>query len=136
MTKEEFGKTVFVSVKNTWGKEIKSEITGERVSLADCAMGYWRVANSPKIEQCEWLMAIGDGGAVIGVWEINRQKGWLRPDQLPKRTWPEDDGGTHRESRRGCELLEAPNDVRAKFLGVRPYACGIETRGGALHYSF
>ena len=53
MTKEEFGKTVFVSVRNTWGRKIKSKITGERVSLADCAMGYWIVANSPKIEQCE-----------------------------------------------------------------------------------
>lgn len=33
-------------------------------------------------------------------------------------------------------LLEAPEDVREKFLGVRPYACGLETRGEALHYSF
>ena len=136
MRKEEFGKSVLVSVKETWCKEIKSRITGKRVSLEDCAMGYWQVASSSKIEQCEWLMALGEGGKVIGVWKINRQKGWLPPDQLPKKTWPEDDGGSHRESRRGCVLLDAPADVRSKFMGIRPYDCGIETRGGALRYSF
>lgn len=46
MTREGFGKTVFVSVKSTWGKQLMSKVTGQRVSLKDCAMGYWMVANS------------------------------------------------------------------------------------------
>ena len=28
-------------------------------------MGYWMVANSPKIDQCELLMALGAGGVII-----------------------------------------------------------------------
>jgi len=136
MTKAEFGKTLFVSVKKTWEQQLMSNVTGKRVSLKDCAMGYWMVANSPKIEQCELLMALGKGGVIIGVWRINRQRGWLRPAELPKETWPEDDGGVRKESRRGCELFEVSDEIRNKFLGLRPYDFGIETRGGAVHYSF
>ena len=77
-----------VCVSQTWGKAIQSKVPGKRVSLEDCARGYWKLARSVRKDKAKWLMAFDKGG-IVGVWKIG-DKGWMRCEESPKKTWPED----------------------------------------------
>ena len=111
--------TLFVSVDGTYGKRYCDPQTGKRVSLDDCARGYWTDANlaAAHADDCEWLMA-RQGGKIVGVWKINRTKGkygWMIPSATPKKTWPSDNPVDYPRS--GCELIPVDADVEKQFLG-------------------
>lgn len=127
-----YGRTLFVCVNNTWGQEITSAVTHQRVALKDCAMGYWYLAGSLRARQAEYLMAVCHG-TVAGVWRINQERGWLRPAEIRKETWPEDRPAGNRV---GCELIDVTQEEWNRFVGTRPSDAGIEMRGGHIHYSF
>ena len=94
-------------------------------SLEDCARGYWRVGRNGMAYQCRWLLA-SYHGEVVGVWEI--AGGWLPWPQRKKSTWPDDRPKT--DLRRACDLVEAPTDIKARYLHestsglIRPRAWG------------
>lgn len=94
--------SLFVYVGGTWGNHQKSSITGQRVSLEDCARGYWNQANlsQARAEECDYLIAHYDG-KICGVWKIDRKKGWMTSAQLKKSTWPED----YRTNSLACDLI-------------------------------
>lgn len=127
-----YGRTLFVCVNNTWGRQYVSSVTHERVSLKDCARGYWYIAGSYRARQAEYLMAVCHG-SVEGVWRINQERGWMRPADTPKVTWPEDQPTCGRV---GCELMDVSPEEWNRFVGTRPSDAGIEMRGGHIHYSF
>lgn len=133
-------KTILVCVSRTWGVQKKSDILKKRVTLEDCARGYWRIVRSKKALQCECLMAVSKG-EIVGVWEIDRAKGWMTPAQTPKRSWPEDKG--YKYPRLGCEFVSPAKEtpaisaMRTAFLHHRLCEiAGMDSRGGAIHYSF
>ena len=65
-------KTIFVNISKSLRGEIYDVLP--TMPLVDVARGYWNV--SSKASQCEVLAAV-DKGVVVGVWEINRSKGWM-----------------------------------------------------------
>ena len=104
-------KTLFVSVDGTWQEK------GCTASLEDCARGYWTEQNLSASHgyACEWLMA-RKHGRIVGVWKIDRKKGWMIPSATPKATWPSDKPISPPQ-RRGCELISVNEQVENRFLG-------------------
>ena len=102
--------TLFVSVDGTW------KVKGNPYSLEDCARGYWTEKNlkSSHGYDCDWLMA-RKRGRIVGVWKINRKKGWMVPSATPKKSWP-DDKPTD-QPRNGCELIVVDEETAEKFIG-------------------
>lgn len=137
MNKEDIEQpTMMVCVSQTWGKAIQSEMTGKRVSLEDCARGYWRLSGSSRAGRAKWLMAF-DKGVIVGVWKIG-DKGWMRCENSPKKTWPEDlDSLKDAELRRVCELLPVDRKIWNKYVGVRINDIeGLNPRGGCFKYTY
>lgn len=113
--------TLFVCVDRTWGRELCDEITGQRISLEDCARGYWCDAhlNKVRLAECQWLMAIAHD-QIAGVWKIDVQTGWQPPELIPKPTWPSD-VGPWKVPRSGCLFMpddDEVRDVRAALMGM------------------
>lgn len=108
--------TLFVSVDKTYGKGICDPQTGKRVSLMDCARGYWTVANLKAVhaDECDWLMA-RQRGKIVGVWKIDKKKSWMLPSATPKATWPSDKPTDY--PRKGCILLDTDDVVEKRFVG-------------------
>lgn len=108
--------TLFVCVGQTWGKQIKSKMTGQCVSLEDCARGYWKQMSITQshANDCDYLMA-HYAGEIRGVWKINRKKGWRIATQMPKKTWPED--VSIRPDGYACELIPVDAEISKKFVG-------------------
>ena len=120
--------TLFVDVSES--AKVVDGITNRHPNLEDRARGYWTVKNlkAAHAEMCDWLIA-RERGKIVGVWKINRDKGWMLPAQTPKKTWPTDNGGG--SPRLGCELIvtdefsqligqqvhlgRCPNSLRAWF---------------------
>lgn len=94
--------TLFVEV--TKSAKVIDGITKRHPNLEDRARGYWTVPNlkAAHADLCDWLVA-RERGKIVGVWKINRKKGWMDPTQTPKKTWPTDNGGDR--SRQGCEVI-------------------------------
>lgn len=111
--------TLFVSVNKTYGKKIVEPLTNIPVSLEDCARGYWTVQNlsASRGPECEWLMATTNG-CIVGVWRIDREKGWMNPTNTPKKTWPSDTPTTY-PSRRGCVLIDVDEMTKQRFVGAQ-----------------
>lgn len=128
--------TMMVRVSKTWGKVLHSKVTGKRVSLEDCARGYWRLAGSLKAEKAKWLMAF-DKGVIVGVWKIGA-KGWMRCKESPKKTWPEDlENLQDAELRRVCEVQPVDQKVWDKYVGVRIHDIdGLDARGDWCKYTY
>lgn len=112
--------TLAVCVDQTWGVKLADPGTGQRVSLEDCARGYWCVMHLHKVRlsQCRWLMAVA-GDRIAQIWKIDLQTGWRDPEEIPKQTWPSD-RGPWKVARQGCKFL--PDDaevdaVRALCVG-------------------
>lgn len=119
---------LFVDV--TVSANVIDGITKRTPSMVDRARGYWTVANlkAAHADMCDWLIA-REHGVIVGVWKINRKKGWVDPSLTPKKTWPTDTGDGI--PRQGCELIKAdefqfligkrvhlgrcPNSLRAIF---------------------
>jgi len=140
MKKSEFEQpTMMVSVGNTWGKGIESKVTGKRVSLEDCVRGYWLVSNSPRAERAKWIMGFVSG-VIVGVWAIDTAKGWMRCEQSPKKSWPEDLPNMKprdQEIRRVCELKPVDRAIWNKYVGMRIHDIdGMDARGGWCKYTF
>ena len=130
--------TMMVCVSKTWGKNKTSEVTGKRVSLEDCARGYWKLAGSArtgKAGRAKCLMAF-DKGVIVGVWKIGG-KGWMRCEESPKKTWSEDlDSMRDAELRRVCELQPVDRKIWNKYVGVRIHDIeGLDARGGCFRYT-
>lgn len=108
--------TLFVCVDNTYGNQIRDTVTNNLVSLEDCARGYWTDGNLQAAHgyDCEWLMA-RCRGVIVGVWRIDRQRGWRCPRETPKATAPND--CPEDENRRGCALIDVGDDIRNQFIG-------------------
>lgn len=108
--------TLFVSVDGTYGKKIVDPTTRQLVSLEDCARGYWTQANLAAAHgyDCDWIMA-RLRGKIVGVWKINRKKGWMDPSNTPKSTWPSD--RPKDRPRSGCELIPVDKEVWNRFVG-------------------
>ncbi|MBR3221515.1 MAG: hypothetical protein IKF72_04715 [Kiritimatiellae bacterium] len=110
-------KTLFVCVDETYGKGLcDPPKSGRRVSLEDCARGYWTEANLSASHgyDCEWLMARAKS-KIVGVWRIDRKQGWMVPSATPKATWPSDKP-TPLPRRRGCVLIPVDEETRKRFL--------------------
>ena len=109
-------KTLFVSVDNTFGIGLKDPKTKQTVSLEDCARGYWTEQNLAASHgyDCDWLMARLHG-RIVGIWRINRTKGWMMPSATPKTTWPNDKPASQ-PSRRGCELIPVDEETWKQFV--------------------
>lgn len=109
-------KTLFVSVDNSYGIGIKDPKTKQTVSLEDCARGYWEERNLASAHgyDCDWLMARLHG-RIVGVWKINRKKGWMSPSATPKLTNPSDKS-TPPPNRLGCELISVDEATKRQFL--------------------
>jgi len=105
--------TLFVCVDRTWSVEMCDEHTGQRISLEDCARGYWCETHLRKVRlpECRWLMAVAHK-KIAGVWKIDLQRGWLPPGQIPKPTWPSDNG-PWKVPRLGCTFLPDDDEARA-----------------------
>lgn len=106
--------TLFVCVDRTWGAQKCDERTGQRISLEDCARGYWYDVhlNKVRLAECRWLMAIAYH-QIEGVWKIDLQTGWQPPELIPKPTWPSD-VGPWKVPRSGCLFMPDDEEVRAK----------------------
>ena len=112
--------TLFVDVNKTWGVKKCDEWTGQRISLEDCARGYWYDVhlNKKRLAECRWLMAIAHD-TIEGVWKIDMQTGWKPPELIPKPTWPSD-VGPWKVPRSGCLFMpddDEVRDVRAALMG-------------------
>ena len=122
--------TLFVCVAGTYGRKQRSNVTGECVSLEDCACGYWKIQHLSQAHagDCEWLMAHCDG-KIKGVWKIDRQKGWLPAADVRKQTWPEDQRTDYPSS--ACYLTPVSQEVWDRFVGkdVRLGRCWNPLRG-------
>ena len=103
-------KTLFVSVDGSWQEK------GSTASLEDCARGYWTEQNlsAARGYDCEWLMA-RKHGRIVGVWKIDRKKGWMIPSATPKVTCPSDNP-TPPPQRRGCVLIQVDEETERLFL--------------------
>ena len=128
--KETPDKTLFVSVDNTYGKRLVDPQTKKLVSLEDCARGYWTEKNLIGAHgyDCDWLVARLHG-VIVGVWKIDRQKGWMDPSVTPKKTWPSDKPKDRPRS--GCELVAADIDIWNKLVGQKVHLgrCHNSLRG-------
>ena len=109
-------RALFVDV--TVSAKVIDGITKTAPSLEDRARGYWTVANlkAAYAEMCDWLIA-REHGVIVGVWKINRKKGWIDPSMTPKKTWPTDKGDGI--PRLGCEVIEA--DEYRFLIGKRAH---------------
>ena len=105
--------TLFVCVDRTWGAKKCDERTGQRISLEDCARGYWYDVhlNKVRLAECRWLMAIAHH-QIEGVWKIDLQTGWQPPELIPKPTWPSD-VGPWKVPRSGCLFMQDDDEARA-----------------------
>lgn len=112
--------TLFVCVDRTWGEAKCDEKTGQRISLEDCARGYWYDVHLRKVRlaECRWLMAIANG-RIKGAWKIDLQTGWKPPESIPQLTWPSN-VGPWKVPRLGCQFM--PDD--AETLAVRAACVG------------
>lgn len=129
--------TILVCVSHTWGAAVMSRRTGKRVTLEDCARGYWKLSSSQRRDRAKWLMAF-DKGVIVGVWEIG-PKGWMKCDKSPKKSCPEDlenMSPSDREVRMVCELVPLDRKIWDKYVGLRLLEVGVEPRGGSIKYSF
>ena len=114
--------TLFVPVNRTYGEQKTDPLTRKRISLEDCARGYWREANltASRGFNCDWLMATSFG-RIVGVWKIDKYYGWLEPKLTPKATWPGDPSiypnNNQGLSRRGCILIPVDKATWDKFVG-------------------
>lgn len=111
--------TLFVCVDRTWGAQKCDERTGQRISLEDCARGYWCDVhlNKVRLAECQWLMAIAND-QIVGIWKIDVQTGWQPPELIPKPTWPSD-VGPWKVSRSGCLFIldDEVRVVRTALIG-------------------
>jgi len=105
--------TLFVCVDRTWGAEKCDERTRQRISLEDCARGYWcdTHINKVRLAECQWLMAVAHD-QIEGVWKIDMQTGWKSPELIEKPTWPSD-VGPWKVPRSGCLFMPDDDEVRA-----------------------
>lgn len=117
--------TLIVCVDKTWTVKFPDPTTHERVSLEDCARGYWCVAQlqRAKVAACKFLLALSRK-KVEGIWKIDTQAGWKKPEELPKPTWPSDKG-PWKSPREGAlflpdddEIIKLRQDLRGKTLDV------------------
>ena len=106
--------TLFVEI--TASGRIVDSITNRHPNPEDRARGYWTVPNlkAAHADQCDWLMA-REHGRIVGVWKIDRTKGWRDMRLTPKKTWPTDvaDG----RPRMGCDLIAT--EEYASLIGTR-----------------
>lgn len=100
------GGTLVVCVDKTWTAKYFDPVTKVRVSLEDCARGYWCVdqLRRAKVAACKYLMALSRK-KIVGIWKIDVQAGWKNPEELPKQTWPSDKG-PWKSQREGCLFLD------------------------------
>ena len=105
--------TLFVCVDRTWGIKKCDERTGQRISLEDCARGYWCDVHLGKVRlaECQWLIAVAND-QIAGIWKIDLQTGWQSPESIPKPTWPSD-VGPWKVPRSGCLFMPDDDEVRA-----------------------
>ena len=105
--------TLFVCVDRTWGIKMCDERTGQRISLEDCARGYWCDVhlNKVRLAECQWLMAIAHH-QIEGVWKIDLQTGWQPPESIPRPTWSSN-RGPWKVPRSGCLFMPDDDEVRA-----------------------
>lgn len=109
--------TLFVCVDETYGKGLC--VAGSRVTLEDCARGYWTEANlaAARGYNCDWLMARLHG-RIVGMWKIDRKHGWLDPSATPKVTWPSDKP-IPPPKRKGCVLIPVDEAKEKQFLNKK-----------------
>ena len=112
--------TLFVDVGKTYGVGICDPATGKRVSLEDCARGYWKIQNLSQAHasRCNWIVA-RIKGRIKGVWKIDTKFGWKDSSLEAKPTWPSDQPFKQGEKREICRVL--PDDaetveLRAKLI--------------------
>lgn len=122
--------TIFVSVSRTWGQELVSEQTRKRVTLEDCARGYWTLNPWGKAAKVKWLMAVSRN-EIVGVWAIDKRKGtngWMESPLSPKVSWPEDivEGRT----RYACELKSLPKEISGEYCGRTMNDLGLKPMRG------
>ena len=110
-------RTLFVSVNKSWGKKITDPQTNRTVELEDCARGYWTEQNlvASRGCECEWLMATVNS-CIVGVWKIDRKKGWMKPSDTPKVSHPSDKP-IPPPKRKGCILIPVDMTVVQNFIG-------------------
>lgn len=114
--------TLFVSVAESFGK-----VAG--ASLEDCARGYWTVRHMKAAHgfDCKYLVARRNG-VIEGVWKIDLKKGWMKPEDTPKKTWPDD--RPKGKDCVGCGLIR-DEKLESKLVGkrVKLGACPNHLRG-------
>lgn len=95
-------RTLFVCVTDSYEEELKGN-PFKHADLEDCARGYWRVGDirSSHAKNCDWLFA-HKHGRIVGVFRIDRPKGWVDWRLSPKKTWPTDSCSDKREA---CEVI-------------------------------
>ena len=111
--------TLFVCVDKTYGRGLCDSQTGKRVSLEDCARGYWTEANLSAAHGygCDWLMA-RERGKIVGVWRIDRKQGWMDSSTTLKVTWPSDKP-IPPPRRKGCALIHVDEKTRERFMNQK-----------------
>ena len=106
--------SLFVDVGATSGKLINPQ-TGQIAQDVDCARGYWKSANlnGANYGACDYLIA-RKSGKIVGVWQINKTKGWKNVgtnSQIPSVP------SCHDTSRMFCELLPVSKDLWGSLIG-------------------
>lgn len=116
--------TLFVCVDKTWSVAKTDPTTNQRISLEDCARGYWCDTHLRKVRlgECRWLMAISKK-KIAQVWKIDFNTGWRSPEEIAKPSWPSD-RGPWLVPRSGCRFLPEDNEV----LAVRDACKGKEVK--------
>lgn len=72
-----FKPTIVVCVNDILAADRKC---GSHCQTEDMARGCWPVGKSTRAANCEWLVAV-ENRTIVGAWEIDRSKGWKRPDK-------------------------------------------------------
>ena len=114
--------TLFVCVDETYGRKLCDPRTENRVSLEDCARGYWMEANIAAAHgyNCDWLMARLHG-KIVEVWRIDKGQGthgWMDSSVTPKVTNPSDRPKSS-PRKLGCVLIPVNIERRRSFLNQR-----------------
>jgi hypothetical protein len=117
--------TLFVDVGKTYGVGICDPATGKRVSLEDCARGYWTSSNLSQAHasKCSWLVA-RIKGRIKGVWKIDQKFGWKDSSIEAKPTFSSDQPFKRGEKRDICRVLPDDSEtieLRAKLIDKPVY---------------
>jgi hypothetical protein len=109
--------TLFISVNESWGRNIICRATGRRVSLENCARAFWRERNldTANYRRCEWAAALLHG-EIVGFWRID-QNSWRSCDSIADLEACEREGNPNSE-RLYCGFLQDDEDVRALRLNL------------------